>query len=104
MSEFQIPESVIAEFGQPQHWAVCLVDTTVPEVEHWRTLAYTGVLRALENNIRDAGGDIHSGEWRIYELDEAAAARAVAAFPNGEDDLEGLKVALAVARGVTDAP
>jgi hypothetical protein len=99
MSEFVIPNSILAEFGQPEFWAVTLVDTTVDEVEHWRTLGYTGALRHLENVIKGAGKDIHSGEWRIYEVDPADVPSA---FPGeAEGDLAGIKVVLAVARGVS---
>jgi hypothetical protein len=93
---YEFPPTIVAEFGQPDAWALTVVDITSPEVPHWRTLGYTGALRQLEVTLANAGKDIHSGEWRVYEFtsDEALI---------DEVDPANVRVVLAVARGVKDA-
>ena len=95
-----LPDHILAEFGQPEFWAVTVVDTLSEEVPHWRTLGYTGALRHLENVIKGAGKDIHSGEWRIYEVDPADVPSAFPGEAEGED-FTGVRVVVAVARGVS---
>jgi hypothetical protein len=102
MSTLTIPHSILAEFGQPDFWAVTVIDASSPDVEHWRTLGYTGALRNLENAIKAEGKDIHSGEWRIYELQAGDVEAIIDAMrENGlDEDLADVKIVLAVARGV----
>jgi len=97
-----LPDHILAEFGQPEFWAVTVVDTLSEEVPHWRTLGYTSVLRLLENAVAGAGKDIHSGEWRVYELRGSDLESVVAAMPDAEgEDFTGVRVVVAVARGVS---
>jgi hypothetical protein len=65
-----LPATITDDFGQPDAWAACTVSIAeLPPGTHWRTLAYTSALRALEAEIGQRGYDLLSGEWRLYEFD-----------------------------------
>lgn len=104
MTEIQIPNTVVDSFGEPEAWAVTIIDTANPEVTNWRAVGYTGALRHLEAEISKKGKDPRSGEWRLFEFDDENCDLLACGFVDAEDtDLTGLRVVMVVAKGLLDA-